>query len=103
MARSKPITIKVPQAVADAVEAHLKANTFGRYPSRNALLVGIITYAALFPVAHTVTAAIARLPEEDQDKIHDLILHAAQTGRSLADELPKPATAEALLYLAQRL
>jgi hypothetical protein len=103
MARSRTVTIKVPQPVLDALEAHHLGATFGNYPSRNALLVGVLTYAALFPVPHTLTAAIARLPESDQDKIHDLILSAAQSGRSLADELPKPATVEALLYLAQRL
>lgn len=101
MARSRTVTIKVPQPVADALEALHAKGAFGRYPSRNALSVGLLTYAAIFPVEHTLTAEIARLPNAEQDAIHDLILAAARDGRDLAAELPKPATAQDLLKLAK--
>ena len=61
----------------------------------------LLTYAAVFPVEHRLTAEIAHLPGTDQDAIHDFILRAVQEGRNLAAELPKPATAEALLALAK--
>jgi len=100
MPRSRTVTLKVPQAIADALEALHERGAFGCYPSRNALLVGLLTYAAVFPVVHALTAELARLPESDQDAVHDLILSAVQSGRDLSADLPKPATAAALLALA---
>lgn len=107
MARSRTVTVKVPQPIAEALQLLHDRGAFGKYPSRNALLVGLLTYAAVFPVHHALTAELARLlarlPESEQDAAHDLILAAVQSGRDLSKELSKPATAAALLALASQL
>lgn len=99
--RSKPVTIKVPSPVAEAIETLLARGTLGAYPSRNAAIVGLLTYTAIFPRLHDLTVGIARLPESDQDTIHDFIIRAVRDGTDLAALLTKPATANGLLTLAR--
>lgn len=100
--RSKPVTVKIPGAIADALELLLANGTLGPYPSRNAAIVGLLTYAAAFPKLHALTVGIAQLPPADQDAVHDFILESVRHGADLAGLLPKPATAAALLELAKR-
>ncbi len=100
--RSTPRTVKIPVPLLDAVE-HLRrpGQPLAAYPSTNAALVGLIAYAVAFPRPHQLTAGLARMPNEDQDAVHDFLLRATVEGIDLREALPKPATAEALLRLAK--
>src|SRR5262245_42604641 len=100
MPRSRPLTAKIPQPVADALHVLQGRGVFGPYPSRNALIVGLLTYCVIFPRGHELTAGIARLQPHEQDEIHDFIFVAVERKLDLSALLPKPATAEALLALA---
>lgn len=101
MSRSKQRPIKAPHAVVDALEHHFDSGTLGEYPSRNAMHVGLMLYAAIFPKVHRLTVGIAKLPASDQDAIHDFVLSCAREGKCIADMLPERATAAALLKLAK--
>jgi hypothetical protein len=102
MARSDKKSIRIPNALWDAVEElRQPGRSFAAYPSLNAAIVGLIAYAVAFPRPHQLTAALAKMSPEDQDIVHDFLLKAAREGINLRDVLPKPATAEALLRLAK--
>ncbi len=102
--RSTPKSIRIPSPILDAVE-HLRkpGHPFADYPSLNAAIVGLLRYAVAFPRTHELTAGIARLPENEQDKIDDFLAASARDSIDLRGLLPKPATAEAILSLACRL
>lgn len=96
-------TIKIPPALWDAFLLLQKpGKPFADYPSVNAAIVALLLYALAFPRRHTLTGAIARMCQEDQDIIHSFILLCIQQGVDLASLLPKPATAADLLALAKR-
>lgn len=101
MARSKLTPVKVPHSIADALQHHFDSGALGEYPSRNSMLVGLMLYAAIFPKVHRLTVGIAKLPASDQDAIHDFVLASVKQGKCIADMLPKPATAAAMLKLAK--
>jgi hypothetical protein len=97
MARSAQKTIKIPQDVWDAVK-HLRkpGGAMHGYPSDSAAIVGTLLYAAIFPKPHRLTMALAKL------LVHRFILTCLEQGTGLAAQLPKPATADALVQLAVR-
>ena len=97
-------TIKMPPQLEDAYKLLCQpGGPFDGYPSFNAWITGLALYALAFPRRHDLTIAIARMHADDQAKIHDLILAARTAGRDISAELPKPATAAALLALASKL
>lgn len=99
--RSKNRTVKIPCPILEAIEIlRQPGQPLADYPSVNAALVGLLRYAVAFPRPHRLTAAVARLPEADQDRIDDFLCECARTGRDLRTE-PKPLTAAKILALAR--
>lgn len=45
------------------------------YPSDNAMIVGTLLYALIFPKRHALTANLSRLPAAEQDLVHDFVAH----------------------------
>lgn len=101
--RSRPKSVRIPVALLDALTILRRpGGPFDEYGNDNAALVGLVLYAVTFPRRHTLTAAIAKMPPQDQNAIHDFLCRAAREGIDIAALLPKPATAEALLKLARK-
>jgi hypothetical protein len=74
--RSKSVSIRIPQILLDAGTELAQEE----YKSLNELMVGLLRYALAIHRPHTVTAAIAKLPRAEQDKIDDEIVRMFRSG-----------------------
>lgn len=102
MARSLTKTVRVPCPIWDALVAMRQpGGPLDEYPSDNAMLTGILLYTVLFPKRHELTMELARLSTGEQDVLHDYAHHCRTNGKDLAEGLPKPATAAALVSRAK--
>lgn len=78
MSRSKSLSLRVPQGILEACQELSREE----YQSLNELVVGLMRYALATHKPHTLTAAIARLPLPEQDKIDDEIVRIFRSGEA---------------------
>ena len=82
MPRSAKKSVAIPHPNLDGLKEQQKRRLF-RYPSDNALIVGLIRYQLIIGKSHPITEEIARMHPEDQDTIDDFLLELNKRGLSL--------------------
>jgi hypothetical protein len=103
MPRSRPVSFRAPQAIADAVKTRMDRGEYGTYRNLSELQTAQNVYMAFFPKDHLFTVALAKMKESEQDEVHDFALRLANHDillATLTDE--KPVTAASLLKLARK-
>lgn len=102
--RSRSISSRVPTAIRDAIEIRFRRGEYGDYRGKiNKLDTGNNLYMAIFPRECRLTVDVDRMPQDDQDRIHDFVKQCAEDDvliATLTDE--KPLSAITLLALARK-
>ena len=120
MPRSTKATLRLPGPIREGLRLQIESGLL-KYPSENAVYVGLARYQLIVGKPHAITEAIAHLHENDQDTIDDFLLELNRRGLSLRGQflqrliervvkgLPAPSepevarvTASEVLRLAKR-
>ena len=104
MPPSRHVSSRVPNPIRDAIEVRFRCGEYGDYGGKlNKMDIGNDLYMAIFPKECKLTIDVDRMPQADQDLIHDFVLQCAEENKLIADMVDeKPLTAPTLLALARK-